>query len=109
LAGAGILLGIGREMMKRNQQLWQGRSPNCGSWEETQGEDEPSLLDTGGSAIVVSQFTLFADTRREIVLLFRKCATTDIASPLVDLFVEQFRGWGFQHKLVSWRPQAGFT
>ena len=39
-------------------------APSCGSSATTDGRTNRSLLDVGGSALVVSQFTLYADTRR---------------------------------------------
>ena len=45
-----------------------------------------SLLDVGGEAIVVSQFTLFADTRKGRRPSFTSAAQPQIAQPLVDQF-----------------------
>ena len=45
-----------------------------------------SLLDTGGQAIVVSQFTLYADTRKGRRPSFTGAALPELASPLVDRF-----------------------
>lgn len=53
-----------------------------------------SVLDTRGAAIVVSQFTLFADTRKGNRPSFINAAPPEIASPLVDYFVDQLRGLG---------------
>ena len=53
-----------------------------------------SLLDTGGAAVVVSQFTLFAETRKGNRPSFLNAAPPEVASLLVDHFVEQLRLYG---------------
>jgi D-tyrosyl-tRNA(Tyr) deacylase len=47
-----------------------------------------SLLDIGGEALVISQFTLYADTRKGRRPSFTDAASPEIASPLVDRFAE---------------------
>lgn len=47
-----------------------------------------SLLDVGGEAIVVSQFTLYADTRKGRRPSFTDAAQPQIAQPLVDQFAD---------------------
>lgn len=48
-----------------------------------------SLLDVKGHAIIVSQFTLYADTRKGNRPSFTDAAKPDLASPLVDQFVTE--------------------
>ena len=50
-----------------------------------------SLLDTGGGALVVSQFTLYADTRKGNRPSFVKAAPPDVAERLYDAYVERLR------------------
>ena len=62
-------------------------------------DDRPidrSLLDVGGAALVVSQFTLLADTRRGRRPSFTGAAAPDVAEPLVDAVVEALRGQGIE-------------
>jgi D-tyrosyl-tRNA(Tyr) deacylase len=47
-----------------------------------------SVQEVGGQAIVVSQFTLYADTRKGRRPSFTDAAPPDIARPLVDFFAE---------------------
>ena len=55
-----------------------------------------SLLDTGGEALVVSQFTLLADSRRQKGTRpsFSDAARPEVAEPLINAFVEALRGHG---------------
>lgn len=53
-----------------------------------------SLLDVEGEALVVSQFTLYADTRKGRRPSFIHAAPPEIAAPLVDQFVEILAGQG---------------
>ena len=55
-------------------------------FEDENGLMNRSLLDIGGAAIVVSQFTLFADTRKGRRPSFTEAAPPEIARPLVDRF-----------------------
>jgi len=56
--------------------------------------DERSLLDTGGSLLVVSQFTLLADTRRGNRPSWSAAAPPDVAGPLVEAFAAAARAAG---------------
>jgi len=53
-----------------------------------------SLLDTGGEALVVSQFTLYADTRKGRRPSFTDAAQPQVASPLVERFAQMLREQG---------------
>jgi D-tyrosyl-tRNA(Tyr) deacylase len=58
------------------------------------GRFNRSLLDTGGEALVVSQFTLLAGTRKGRRPSFAEAAPPEEAEPLVDAFVALLRGLG---------------
>jgi len=53
-----------------------------------------SLLDSGGEALVVSQFTLLADTRRGRRPSFAAAAAPEAAEPLVETFISAMRDAG---------------
>ncbi len=55
-----------------------------------------SLLDVAGEALVVSQFTLLADTRRGRRPNFTGAATPETAEPLVETFAAEIRNSGIQ-------------
>lgn len=55
------------------------------------GRFDRSLLDVGGEVLVVSQFTLLADTRKGTRPSFTGAAHPDVASPLVDRYAAALR------------------
>lgn len=58
------------------------------------GKINRSLLDVGGGALVVSQFTLYADVRRGRRPGFTTAATPEHAAPLVERFAAELRALG---------------
>ncbi len=58
------------------------------------GHFDRSLLDVGGEALVVSQFTLLASTRRGRRPSFAEAAPPEVAAPLVELVMAQLRERG---------------
>ena len=61
---------------------------------DDEGRFDRSLLDVGGEALVVSQFTLLADTRKGNRPSFTDAATPEHAEPLLDAVVEALRATG---------------
>ena len=53
-----------------------------------------SIMEIGGSILVISQFTLHADTRKGNRPSFIDAAPPDVANPLVDFFVDQLNQLG---------------
>ena len=58
--------------------------------------DEQSVLDTGAPVLVVSQFTLYADTRKGRRPSWSAAAPGEVAEPLVDKVVEALRDKGIE-------------
>lgn len=92
--GLVILLGVGPEDDTEKSSVLARKIAQLRIMEDQSGKMNLSLLDTGGSAVVVSQFTLFADTRKGNRPSFTKAAPPAVASLLVDHFVEQLRELG---------------
>ena len=65
-------------------------------FENEEGKFDRSLLDTGGAALVVSQFTLIADTAKGNRPSFSGAARPEVAEPLYERFAETLRGLGVQ-------------
>jgi len=59
-----------------------------------EGRFDRSLLDTGGAALVVSQFTLLADTAKGNRPSFSGAAPPDLAEPLYERFCTELRALG---------------
>jgi D-tyrosyl-tRNA(Tyr) deacylase len=89
-----ILLGVGKDDTERNARLLAEKVAHLRIFPDDQGKMNLSVLDAIGSAIVVSQFTLFADTRKGNRPSFIDAAPPDIASPLCDKFVGFLREMG---------------
>jgi len=58
------------------------------------GRFDRSLIDAGGEALVVSQFTLLADVRKGRRPSFDAAARPDVAEPLIAAFCEELRSLG---------------
>jgi len=63
-------------------------------FENDEGKFDRSLLDTGGAALVVSQFTLIADTAKGNRPSFSHAARPDAAEPLYERFCQALRTLG---------------
>ncbi len=63
---------------------------------DADGRFNLSLTDTGGEALVVSQFTLLADVRRGRRPSFEAAARPEAAEPLVEVFAEELRRLGVE-------------
>jgi D-tyrosyl-tRNA(Tyr) deacylase len=92
--GLVILLGVGPGDNEEKSAALAKKIAQLRIHEDNQGKMNLSILDTGGSAVVVSQFTLFADTRKGNRPSFVNAAPPEVASPLVDHFVAQLRSYG---------------
>lgn len=92
--GLVILLGIGHGDGEEQVSFLAEKAANLRIFEDEQGKTNLSILDVKGEAIVVSQFTLYADTRKGRRPSFTDAALPDVAEPLVDRFVELLRGHG---------------
>lgn len=92
--GLVILLGVGREDDQNKASLLAKKIAQLRIFEDDQGKMNLSLVEVKGSAIVVSQFTLYADTRKGNRPSFINAAPPKIASPLVDFFTEELRKEG---------------
>jgi len=86
--GLVILVGIGPDDGGEQVRYLAEKTANLRIFEDEDGKINLSLLDVGGEALVVSQFTLYADTRKGRRPSFTDAAPPEVASPLVDRFAE---------------------
>lgn len=91
-----ILLGVEQGDTQENADYLTKKIANLRIFADDQGKMNLSLIDMEGKAIVVSQFTLMADTHKGNRPSFIKAAPPDIASPLVDYFIAKLSGYGIE-------------
>jgi len=65
-------------------------------FENEEGKFDRSLLETGGAALVVSQFTLIADTAKGNRPSFSGAARPELAEPLYERFAQALRELGIE-------------
>lgn len=92
--GVVLLVGIGPQDGEEQASYLASKIANLRIFEDQAGKINRSLLDIGGEAIVVSQFTLYADTRKGRRPSFTDAAAPQIAKPLVDRFAALLREQG---------------
>ena len=92
--GLVILLGVGPQDGDAQAAYLAEKIANLRIFEDQDGKMNHSLLDAGGSAIVVSQFTLYADTAKGRRPSFVGAAPPEQAAPLVERFAELLRQQG---------------
>ena len=92
--GLVILLGVGHGDGEAQAAFLAEKIATLRIFEDTQGKMNLSLRDVNGQAIVVSQFTLYADARKGRRPSFTDAALPDVARPLVDRFAELLRQQG---------------
>jgi D-tyrosyl-tRNA(Tyr) deacylase len=92
--GVVILLGIGPGDDEAQARTLVEKIVNLRIFADEQGKMNRSLLDVAGQALVVSQFTLYADTRKGRRPSFTDAAMPDVACPLVERFAEILRERG---------------
>lgn len=92
--GLVVLLGIGHGDGEEQVTFLAEKTANLRIFEDEEGKTNLSILDVKGEVLVVSQFTLYADTRKGRRPSFIDAALPDIAEPLVKRFVELLSGHG---------------
>jgi D-tyrosyl-tRNA(Tyr) deacylase len=95
-AGLVVLLGIERGDDASDSDRLAGKVARLRIFEDSRGKFDRSLLDIGGAALVVSQFTLIADSRRQKGTRpdFSRAAPRSEAEPLYERFATALRELG---------------
>ena len=92
--GLMVLLGVGRDDTCAVATGTAEKLSNLRIFEDDQRKMNRSLLDVKGSALVVSQFTLYGDARGQRRPSFIAAAPPEQAKKLYEEFVEALRGLG---------------
>ena len=85
-AGLVVLLGVSRADEAADAERIAAKVARLRVFEDEAGKFAHSVLDVAGAALVVSQFTLIADTRRGNRPSFTEAAPPDRAQPLYEAF-----------------------
>ena len=89
-SGLLVLLGIMDSDTPEDIQWLSNKLTNLRIFNDADGVMNTSLKDSNGSAIVVSQFTLYAQTKKGNRPSYIKAAKPEIAKPLYEQFIKQF-------------------
>jgi D-aminoacyl-tRNA deacylase len=95
-AGLCVLLGVADTDDVEAADRLAARVARLRVFENEEGRFDRSLLDTGGAALVVSQFTLIADTAKGNRPSFSHAARPELAEPLVERFCSALRAYGVE-------------
>jgi D-tyrosyl-tRNA(Tyr) deacylase len=93
-AGLAILLGVGRGDGSAEADRMAARLARLRVFPDADGRFDESLLDTGGAALVVSQFTLYGDLARGNRPSFSEAALPEQALPLYERVCERLLAEG---------------
>jgi D-tyrosyl-tRNA(Tyr) deacylase len=94
--GLCVLLGVAREDDGAAAERLAGKVARLRVFENADGKFDRSLIDVGGAALVVSQFTLITDSKRQRGTRpdFSGAARPEVAEPLYEGFCESLAGYG---------------
>jgi D-tyrosyl-tRNA(Tyr) deacylase len=90
-AGLLVLAGVGKEDDVEAARRLAGKVAGLRIFGDDDGKMNRSLTDVGGEALVVSQFTLYADTKKGYRPSFVDAARPELAVPVLEAFVAGLR------------------
>lgn len=94
--GLVVFLGIARDDSQEDARYLADKVVNLRIFSNEAGRFSLSALETGREILVVSQFTLLADTRKGRRPGFSEAASPDKAEELYEFFVKQVRSFGLK-------------
>ncbi len=92
--GLVVLVGVGRDDGEAQADWLAEKIANLRIFEDEAGKMNRSVLEVGGSAIVVSQFTLYADAQKGRRPAFIEAARPSEAEPLITYFAKRLQFYG---------------
>jgi D-aminoacyl-tRNA deacylase len=94
--GLVVLLAAGREDTPATATTMAEKIANLRIFGDDEGKMNRSLLDTGGAALAISQFTLYGDARGQRRPSFIQAAPPELGKELYEEFVRALRALGVQ-------------
>lgn len=95
-AGLVVLVGVAKDDTPEDIEYLAEKIANLRIFPDEQGRFDRSALDTRAELLLVSQFTLFADTRKGRRPSFTEAAPPQEAQPLFEGLVERMRATGLR-------------
>ncbi len=95
-SGLVVLLGVGRNDSEETARYIVDKVVNLRIFADEDGKFDRSALDIGAELLIVSQFTLYGDTRRGRRPSFTEAAPPETAEPLFDRTLDLFRETGLR-------------
>ena len=92
--GLVVLLGVENGDTEKDLEYLVEKTVNLRIFDDADGKMNLSLLDVGGEMLVVSQFTLLADTRKGRRPSYVNAAPPDIADKFYEEYIEKIKGCG---------------
>lgn len=92
--GLVVLLGVGRGDGEEPARFLAEKIAALRIFEDREGKTNLSIQEVGGEILVVSQFTLYADTHKGRRPSFTDAAPPEVAAPLVTRFADLLRAQG---------------
>lgn len=91
-----VLLGVAEGDTTADLEALAARLPVLRVFDDADGRLNLSLVDVGGQVLVVSQFTLLADTSKGRRPSYTRAMRPEAAAPMVDAFVARLRALGVE-------------
>jgi D-aminoacyl-tRNA deacylase len=92
--GLVVLVGVARDDSEATARRLAGKIARLRIFEDDEGKFARSVLDVGGAALVISQFTLIADTAKGNRPSFSDAAPPELGKRLYDCFCDELRAAG---------------
>jgi D-aminoacyl-tRNA deacylase len=95
-AGLVVLVGIGKGDTAETADYLAEKTANLRIFDDASGKMNVSLLESGGAALVVSQFTLYGDVRRGRRPAFDRAAPPQEAKEIYEQYAARLRSFGIR-------------
>ena len=92
--GVVVLVGVTHDDTEEQSEWLARKIAGLRIFEDDAGKINAGLLDVDGAALIISQFTLYADVRKGRRPGFTDAALPEVAEPLVEHFTQAMRGHG---------------